>query len=141
MRGRINKPPKNKCNSKSYSIILLYCHIKWSICYKFCFISHQEFRYWWLVTHATSQLFKILKVDVVKMLQSICQQIWKTQQWSQHWKRSVFILIPKKSNVKVCSHYIQLHLFHTLAKLCSKSFKLSFSSMWTKNFQMLQAGY
>ena len=52
-----------------------------------------------------AELFKILKDEAVKVLHSICQQIWKTQQWSQDWKRSVFILIPKKGNVKECSKY------------------------------------
>ena len=51
------------------------------------------------------ELFQILKDDAVKMLQSICQQIWKTQQWPQDWKRSVFIPIPKKGNAKECSNY------------------------------------
>ena len=51
------------------------------------------------------QLFQILKDDAVKVLHSICQQIWKTQQWQQHWKRSVFIPIPKKGNAKKCSNY------------------------------------
>ena len=50
-------------------------------------------------------LFQILKDDAVKVLHSICQQIWKTQQWSQDWKRSVFIPIPKKDNAKECSNY------------------------------------
>ena len=50
-------------------------------------------------------LFQILKDDAVKMLHSICQQIWKTQQWPQDWKRSVFIPIPKKGNAKECSKY------------------------------------
>ena len=53
----------------------------------------------------TVELFQILKDDVVKVLHSICQQIWKTQQWPQDWKRSVFILIPKKGNAKECSNY------------------------------------
>ena len=52
-----------------------------------------------------AELFQILKDDAVKVLHSICQQIWKTQQWPQDWKRSVFILIPKKGNVKECSNY------------------------------------
>ena len=52
-----------------------------------------------------AELFQILKDDAVKVLSSICQQIWKTQQWSQDWKRSVFIPIPKKSNAKECSNY------------------------------------
>ena len=51
------------------------------------------------------ELFQILKDDAVKVLHSICQQIWKTQQWSQDWKRSVFISIPKKGNAKECSNY------------------------------------
>ena len=51
------------------------------------------------------ELFRILKDDAVKVLHSICQQIWKTQQWPQNWKKSVFIPIPKKGNAKECSHY------------------------------------
>ena len=51
------------------------------------------------------ELFQILKDDAVKVLHSICQQIWKTQQWLQDWKRSVFIPIPKKGNAKECSNY------------------------------------
>ena len=51
------------------------------------------------------ELFQILKDDAMKVLHSICQQIWKTQQWPQDWKRSVFISIPKKGNAKECSNY------------------------------------
>ena len=51
------------------------------------------------------ELFQILKDDAVKVLHSICQQVWKTQQWLQHWKRSTFILISKKGNAKECSNY------------------------------------
>ena len=52
-----------------------------------------------------AELFQILKDDAVKVLHSICHQIWKTQQWLQDWKRSAFIPIPKKGNVKECSNY------------------------------------
>ena len=52
-----------------------------------------------------AELFQILKEDAVKVLHSICQQIWKTQQWPQDWKRSAVILIPKKGNAKECSNY------------------------------------
>ena len=52
-----------------------------------------------------AELFKILKDDAVKLLHSVCQQIWETQQWPQDWKRSVFILMPKKGNAKECSNY------------------------------------
>ena len=63
-----------------------------------------------------AKLFQILKDDAVEVLHSICQQIWKTQQWPQDWKRSVFILIPNKGNAKECSNYAQLHSSHMLAK-------------------------
>ena len=56
------------------------------------------------------ELFQILKDDAVKVLHSICQQIWKTQQWPQDWKRSVFILIPKKGNAKECSNYRTVYI-------------------------------
>ena len=55
-----------------------------------------------------AELFQILKDDAVKLLHAICQQIWKTQQWPQDWKRSVFIPIPKKGNAKECSNYLTL---------------------------------
>ena len=70
------------------------------------------------------------------MLPSLCQQIWKTQQWPQDWKRSVFVPIPKKGNAKECSNYHTIALISYPARFCSKSFKLCFSSVWTENFQM-----
>ena len=63
------------------------------------------------VDRITAELFQILKDDVVKMLHSVCQQIWKTQLWPQDWKRSVFIPIPKKGNAKEGSNYCT-HLTH-----------------------------
>ena len=68
------------------------------------------------VDGAPVELFQILKDDAVKVLHSICQQIWKTQQWPQDWKRSVFIPIPKKGNAKNTDTIAQLHSSHTLAK-------------------------
>ena len=62
------------------------------------------------------ELFQILKDDAVKMLHSICQQIWRTQQWPQDWKRSVFIPIPRKGNAKECSNYCTIAPSHTLVK-------------------------
>ena len=72
-----------------------------------------------------AELFVFLKDDAVKVLHSICQQIWKTHQWPQDSKRSVFIPIPKKGNVQTT---VQLHSSCILVRLCSKSFKLGFSS-------------
>ena len=62
------------------------------------------------------ELFHILKDDAVKVLYSICHQIWETQQWPQDWERSVFIPIPKKGNAKECSNYRTIALIHMLAK-------------------------
>ena len=56
------------------------------------------------------ELFQILKDGAVKVLHTICQQIWKTQKWTQDWKRLVFIPIPKKGNAKVCSNYCTISL-------------------------------
>ena len=75
------------------------------------------------------ELFQILKDDAVKVPHSICQQIWKIQQWPQDWKRSVFISIPKEGNAKECSDYRTMHSSHMLVKLCSKLSKPGFSSM------------
>ena len=61
-----------------------------------------------------AELFQVLKDDAVKVLHPICQQIWKTQQWPQDWKRSLFIPIPKKGNAKECSNYCTIaHISHT----------------------------
>ena len=62
------------------------------------------------------ELFHILKDDAVKVLHSLCQLIWKIQQWPQDWKRSVFIPIPKKGNAKECANTTQLHSSHMLVK-------------------------
>ena len=74
------------------------------------------------------------------MLYSVSQQIWKTQQWPQDWKRSVCIPVPKKDDARECSNYCTVALIHTPAVLCCESFKLGFSSMWTKSFQMYKLG-
>ena len=66
------------------------------------------------------ELFQILKDDAVKVLHSICQQIWKTQQWPQDWKRSVFIPIPKKGNAKECSYYLTIALISHASKVMLK---------------------
>ena len=66
------------------------------------------------------ELFQILKYGAVKVLHSICQQIWKTQQWPRDWKRSVFILIPKKDNAKECSNYCTIVLISHASKVMLK---------------------
>ena len=66
------------------------------------------------------ELFQILKDDAVKVLHSICQQLWKTQQWPQDWERSVFIPIPKKGNAKECSNYCTIALISYTSKVMLK---------------------
>ena len=72
-----------------------------------------------------AELFQILKDDAVKVLHSICQQIWKTQQWPQDWKRSVFIPFPKKGNAKECSNYHKIvfisHASNVILKILQSS--------------------
>ena len=63
------------------------------------------------------ELFQIIKDDAMKVLHSICQQIWKTQQWPQNWKRLIFILIPKKDHAKECSNYYALALISHASKV------------------------
>ena len=75
------------------------------------------------------ELFQILKDDAVKVLHSICQQIWKTQQWPQDWKRSVFISIPNKGNAKECSNYCTVTVVSHASKVMLKIAKPGFSSM------------
>ena len=81
------------------------------------------------------ELFQILKDDTVKVLYSICQKIWKTQQWPQDWKRSVFIPIPKKgyANAQTTA---QLHSSYMLVKWCVNFSNPGFSNTWTMNLQM-----
>ena len=72
------------------------------------------------VTEFQLKLFQILKDDAANVLHSICQQVWKTQQWPQDWKRSVFIPVPKKSNAKECSHYHTIVLILHASKVMFK---------------------
>ena len=66
------------------------------------------------------ELFQILKDDAMKVLHSICQQIWKTQQWPQDWKKAIFIPIPKKGNAKECSNYHTIALISLVNKVMLK---------------------
>ena len=76
-----------------------------------------------------AELFQILKDDAVKVLHSICQQIWKNQQWPQDWKRSVFIPIPKKGNPKDCSNYRTIALISHASKVMLKIPQPGFSKI------------
>ena len=78
----------------------------WSCCVvPFLWYVARFFYYCFVKAFCIHELFQILEDDAVKVLHSICQHIWKTQQWPQDWKRSIFIPIPKKGNAKECSNY------------------------------------
>ena len=87
------------------------------------------------------ELFQILRDDAVKVLHSICQQIWKPQQWPQDWKRSVFIPIPKKGNAKECSNYHTIALISDSSKVMLKILQDSFQQYVNRELPDVQAGF
>ena len=86
------------------------------------------------------ELFQILKDDALKVLLSICQQIWKTQQWPQDWKRSVFIPIPKKGNAKECSNYYTIALISHASKVMLKILQARLQQYVNHELSDVQAG-
>ena len=87
------------------------------------------------------ELFQILKDDAVKMLHSICQQIWEIQQWPQDWKRSVFIPIPKKGNAKGCSNYRTIALISHTSKVMLKILQARLQQYVNRELSDGQAGF
>ena len=87
------------------------------------------------------ELFQILKDDVVKVLHSTYQQIWKTQQWPQDWKRSVFILNPKKGNAKECSNYRTIAVISHASKLMLKIIQARLQQHVNRELPDVQAGF
>ena len=88
-----------------------------------------------------AEQFKILKDDSVEVLHSIYQQIWKTQQWPQDWKRSVFIPVPKKGNCKECSNYHAIALILHTSKFILKSLQTRFQQYMNQELPAVQAGF
>ena len=86
---------------------ILECEVKWALGR--------------IITKLVAELFQVLKDDAVKVLHSISQQIWKTQQWPQDWKRSVFIPIPTTGNAKECSNYCTIALISHASKVMLKN--------------------
>ena len=88
-----------------------------------------------------AELFQILKDDAVKVLHSICQQIWKTQQWSQSWKRSVFVPIPKKGNDKECSNYCTIGLISHASRVMLTILQARLQQYVNHEIPDVQAGF
>ena len=87
------------------------------------------------------ELFQILKDDAVKVLHSICQQIWKTQHWPQDWKWSVFTPIPKKANAKECSKYLSIALISHASKVMLKILQARLQQYMNHEFPDVQVGF
>ena len=87
------------------------------------------------------ELFQILKDDAEKVMHSICQQIWKTQQWPQDWKRSVFIPIPKKGNAKQCPNYCTFELISHASKIMFKILQARLQQYVNHELPDVQAGF
>ena len=87
------------------------------------------------------ELFQILKDDAMNVLHSVCQQIWKTQQWPQDWKRSVFIPIPKKGNAKECSNYCTTAVVSHASKVMLKILQARFQQYVNCELPDVQAGF
>ena len=87
------------------------------------------------------ELFQILKDDAVKVLHSICPQVWKTQQWPQDWKRSVFIPIPKKHNAKECANYHTIALILHASKVMLKILQARLQQYVNHEFPDVQPGF
>ena len=87
------------------------------------------------------EIFQILKEDAVIVLHSICQKIWKTHQWSQDWKRSLFIPIPKKGNPKECTNYLTVALISHASKVMLKIFQARLQQNMNHELLDVQAGF
>ena len=139
-KGYTEKPHKKDLNDPNnhYSVIthlepdILKCEVKWALGS--------------LTMNKASggdgilaELFQILKDDIVKVLHSICQQIWKTQQWPQDWKRSVFLPIPKKGNAKECSNYHTIALISRASKVMLKLLQARLQQYVNHEFAHVQA--
>ena len=91
--------------------------------------------------HFMDLTFKVLKDDAVKVLHSTCQQVWKTQQWTRDWKRSVFIPIPKKGNAKECSNYRTITLISHASKVMLKIPQARLQQYVNREFPDVQADF
>ena len=87
------------------------------------------------------ELFQILKDDAVKVLHLVCQQIWKTQQWPQDWKRAVFIPIRKKGNAKECPNYCTIALISHTSRVMLKIFQARLQQYVNRELPDVQAGF
>ena len=87
------------------------------------------------------ELFQVLKDDALKVLHSVCQQIWKTQQWPQDWKRPIFVPVPKKGNAKECSNYRTIALISYTSKVVLNILQVRLQQYLNHKLPDVQAGF
>ena len=124
---------KQESSRKTLDPGILECKVKWALGITMNKASGSD--------GIQAELFQILKYDAVKVLHSICQQIWKTQQWPQDWKKSVFIPIPKKGNTKECSNHHTIALISHAAKLMFKILQVRLQQYVNCELPNVQAGF
>ena len=88
-----------------------------------------------------AELFQILKDDAIKVLHSVCQQIWKAQQWSQDWKRSILIPVPKKGSTKECSNHQKISFISHASKVMLKILQVRLQHYMNQELPNVQAGF
>ena len=113
---------------------ILECEVKWALGSSTMNKASEE-------NEIPAELFQILKEVAMKVLHSICQQIWKTQHWPQDWKRSVFIPISKKGNAKECSNYHTIALISHASKVIFKILQARFQQEVNHEIPVVQAGF
>ena len=130
----LHDPDNNSCVISHLEPDILECEVKWALGS--------------IITNKLSggdgipaELFQILKDDAVKVLHSICQQIWKTRQWPQDWKRSVFIPVPKNGNAKECSKYHTVALISHASKVMLKILQARLQQYVNHELPDVQAGF
>ena len=133
-KKELNYPGSHDCVLTHLEPAILECEVKWALGS--------------ITTNKASggdgipvELFQILKDDAVKVLHSICQQTWKTQQWPQDWKRSVFIPIPKKGNAKECSDYCKIGRISHASKVMLKILQARLQQYVNCELTDVQAGF
>ena len=128
------KPDNHNAVITHLEPVILECKVKWA----FGSITTNKAR---KGDEIPVELFQILKDDAVKLLHSICQQIWKTQQWPRDWKRSVFIPTPKKGNDKECSNYCTIALISHTSKVMLKILQARLQQYVNRELPDVQAGF
>ena len=133
-KKELHDPDNHNCVITHLEADILECEVKWALG---SITTNKASGGEWIPV----KLFQILKDDAVKVLHSICQHIWKTQQWPQDWKRSVFIPIPKKDSAKECSNYCTIALISHTSKIMFKILQYRLQQYMNCELPYIQDGF